>query len=69
LDEKKAIELLVPLLEEHSDMSRDRAIKMLSEAGVKMSGKGFQHRVWPAARTRAGLPPLAAPGRKKKRDR
>jgi len=69
LDEKKAIEILVPLLVEDPDMTRDRAKEMLSDTGVKMSGKGFQHRVWSAARTRAGLPPLAAPGRKKKRDR
>jgi hypothetical protein len=60
--EKRAIDMLAIALKRNPDITRDEARKLLADCNV--SELGFRTRVWPRARTEAGLPEKAAAGRK-----
>jgi hypothetical protein len=60
--ETRAIAHLRPLLEHNPAMSKDTARKACKQ--FKLSGEGFEKRVWPDARVAAGLSRKASPGAK-----
>jgi len=60
--EKAAISELKTMLEANANLPRDEARKHC-QSKFKIGPRGFQ-RTWPKAREAAGLPPVAAPGRK-----
>jgi hypothetical protein len=66
-DESAAIRALASYMkaEIDKDLSRTDAIEWCRTQGFKLSGRGFQQRVWPQARAKADLEPLARPGRKR----
>jgi hypothetical protein len=63
-DETAAIKALASDLTVNPELTRAEAENRC--ARFKVSQRGFQNRVWPTARTRAGLPAKASPGRKPK---
>jgi hypothetical protein len=60
--EKKAIAVLGEALKEDEHLTRKQA---KARIGDGIGERAFQNRVWPEARTLAGLPPIARPGRPK----
>jgi hypothetical protein len=65
-DETAATKALAVELRRDPEMSRSQALSWCMAQGYRLSGRGFQQRVWPKARNQAELPILASPGRKKK---
>ena len=63
--ETKATQALASHLRENPHLKRKEAITWCENQGFTISGRGFQYRVWPAAREQAGLPGKAPPGPKK----
>ena len=61
-DETHAIELLKDELKQNPAMTRADAMQICKPFGI--GERGFQNRVWPNARAKAGLSPLAEAGRK-----
>jgi hypothetical protein len=68
-DESAAVKALAEELRQNPNLRRAVAAGWCAKAGFKISKRGFQDRVWPRARTRAGLPELGLPGRKAKSSR
>jgi hypothetical protein len=64
--ETKAIHALASHLRGNPSLKREEATTWCENQGFTISGRGFQDRVWPAAREEAGLPRRAPPGRKNK---
>jgi hypothetical protein len=64
--ENPAIEALASHLKTNPQIKRADAEEYCERAGYKLSKRAFFARVWPRARERAGLPPTARPGRKRK---
>jgi hypothetical protein len=63
--ETAAISELAAMLQGNENMRREEAAKhCVAKFGV--TGRGFQQRIWPQAREKAGLPPMAPRGRKSK---
>jgi hypothetical protein len=67
--ETTAIRLLASHLRGNTQLTRAKAKALCKEAGCNVSDRGFQSRVWPAARTLAGLHEKASSGRKRKSPR
>ena len=66
--ETRAIAHLKPLIERYGEaMSKDEARKHCEQ--FKLSGAGFDDRVWPAAREAAGLPRQAPAGKKPRKSK
>ena len=65
-DENAAIRALTAHLKANSEVRRTDARDWCRSQGFRISDRGFQSRVWPEARKRAGLPVKAPPGRKRK---
>ena len=64
-DEERAIQILAARLDADPHMKKAHAKAALREANVHVSGIGFQARVWPKARKKAGLTERAPPGPRK----
>lgn len=62
-DEASAIQELAAHLRQHPDLKRGAAQAWCAKAGFRLTGRGFQNRVWPRARAKAGLPENAPSGR------
>jgi hypothetical protein len=56
--------VLAKLLRKNADLPRDEAKAFLRSCGFEFSERGFQNRIWPGARSLAGLEQRAPPGRK-----
>jgi hypothetical protein len=67
-NERKCIDALAKRLREDRGLSRADA-RAFCEAVAPITARGFQERIWPEARKRAGLPALAKAGRKPKSSR
>jgi len=65
-DENSAIRTLAQRLRENEHLTREQSQVFLRQRGITVSDRGFQWRVWPAAREKAGLSPLAPRGPKPK---
>ena len=65
--ESNAIKALAVHLKANPKLTRGDAEAYLK--GYQISARGFQSRVWPEARRRAGLPAKASPGRRTKSSR
>jgi hypothetical protein len=68
-DENAAIGALAAHLKRNPELSRSDARAWCRAEGLRFSDRGFQSRVWPEARKRAGLARKASPGRKRKSSR
>jgi hypothetical protein len=66
--ENAAIKALASHLRTNKQLKRDDAAEWLQKSGYRL-GKRALDRVWPQARENAGLPRIAAPGRKPKSPR
>jgi hypothetical protein len=64
-DESAAIRALALKLRANRDFRRDDAATWCRTQGFKVSGRGFQQRVWPQARAKADLEARAPAGRKR----
>lgn len=53
-------------LKQNKHITRDDAAEWCDQQGFTLSQRGFRFRIWTQARREAGLPELAAPGRKPK---
>ena len=62
-----ATRALASQLRDNPDLKRADAKNWCATAGYQLSARGFQSRVWPEARTLAGLPAIGSPGRKRKK--
>jgi hypothetical protein len=65
-DETATILVLIRHLKLDPDLPRDKASELCAKEGYRFSKRGFQQRIWPKARLRAGLDEKAPPGRKRK---
>ena len=65
--ESVATKALASQLRDNPDLKRADAKNWCAAAGYQLSARGFQSRVWPKARTLAGLPAIGSPGRKRKK--
>lgn len=65
--ESVATKALASQLKDNPDLKRADAKNWCASAGYELSARGFQSRVWPKARTLAGLPAIGSPGRKRKK--
>jgi hypothetical protein len=65
-DEERAIEALATHLKQMPDCTRANAADWCRQGGLTFSDRGFQSRIWPRARGRAGLSEKASAGRKRK---
>jgi hypothetical protein len=65
-DETAATKALARHLRINPQLNRAEAQSRLRAQGFKLSGRGFQNRVWPRAREQAGLEANAPPGPKRK---
>jgi len=68
-DETAAIKALASYLRTNRDMKKGEARSLCHKAGFKLTGHGFQNRVWPTARVQAGLEAKARAGRNRKPSR
>ena len=67
-DENAAIAMLAELLKHDNDLRRRDALEQCRKhAEYVVSIRGFQSRIWPQARVKAGLPAIAPRGRKRKK--
>jgi hypothetical protein len=65
--ELEATRALAFYLKDHEKATKSNAKAWLIEKGHSFNpGKGFNNRIWPEARSHAGLEKLARPGRQKK---
>ena len=68
-DETAAIRALASHLRSNRDLKKGEARSLCHKAGFKLTGHGFQNRVWPTARVQAGLEAKARAGRNRKPSR
>jgi hypothetical protein len=68
-DETAAIRALASYLRTNRDVKKGEARSLCHKAGFKLTGRGFQNRVWPTARVQAGLEAKARAGRNRKPSR
>ena len=64
--ETKAIVALATFLRDHTAATRKEAFEWCRDQNIELTGRGFQNRVWPDARAKAGLDKTALAGRKPK---
>jgi len=64
--ESAAIKALAVKLRNNPELTRAEAAAWCHAAGLRLTERGFQNRVWPRARAGAGLAERATPGRKRK---
>jgi hypothetical protein len=65
-DETAAIRALASHLRSNHDLTKGEALLWCRIAGLNLTSRGFQNRVWPDARKRADLKAKAPAGRKRK---